>query len=74
MLCYPVAVGAARPTTREVDDELMATSFIVADSIEAALKEAGDVVLSKVSDFNRKEMRGNIVNYCNNVLWLWLFI
>ena len=27
----------------------MQNSFIVADSIEAALKEAGDVILSKVS-------------------------
>ncbi|XP_068761045.1 ketimine reductase mu-crystallin-like isoform X1 [Montipora capricornis] len=43
------SVGAARPTTRELDDELMVASFIVADSIEAALKEAGDVVLSKAT-------------------------
>lgn len=43
------AVGAPRPTWRELDDELMHNSFIVADSIEAALKEAGDVILSKVS-------------------------
>ena len=43
------AVGAPRPTWRELDDELMQNSFIVADSIEAALKEAGDVILSKVS-------------------------
>ncbi|XP_073246588.1 ketimine reductase mu-crystallin-like [Porites lutea] len=43
------AVGAPRPTWRELDDELMQNSFIVADSIEAALKEAGDVILSKSS-------------------------
>ena len=43
------AVGAPRPTWRELDDDLMHNSFIVADSIEAALKEAGDVILSKVS-------------------------
>ena len=43
------AVGAPRPTQRELDDEIMQNSFIVADSSEAALKEAGDVILSKVS-------------------------
>ena len=43
------AVGAPRPTWRELDDEVMHNSFIVADSSEAALQEAGDVILSKVS-------------------------
>jgi len=43
------SVGAPRPTWRELDDEIMQNSFIVADSSEAALKEAGDVILSKVS-------------------------
>ena len=43
------AVGAPRPTWRELDDEIMHNSFIVADSHEAAMKEAGDVILSKVS-------------------------
>ena len=43
------AVGATRPTWRELDDEVMHNSFIVADSGEAALTEAGDVILSKVS-------------------------
>ena len=44
-----IAVGAPRPTWRELDDEIMQNSFIVADSSEAAMKEAGDVILSKVS-------------------------
>lgn len=44
-----LAVGAPRPTWRELDDEVMHNSFIVADSSEAAMKEAGDVILSKVS-------------------------
>jgi len=44
-----LAVGAPRPTWRELDDEIMHNSFIVADSSEAATKEAGDVILSKVS-------------------------
>ena len=62
------AVGAPRPTWRELDDELMHNSFIVADSIEAALKEAGDVILSKVSG---KEVSNKIleVNGFLNVNW-----
>lgn len=48
-LFFHTAVGAPRPTWREIDDETMHNSFIVADSIEAASKEAGDVILSKVS-------------------------
>jgi hypothetical protein len=53
VLCINVfvflAVGAPRLTLRELDDELMLSSFVVADSKEAALSEAGDVVHSKVS-------------------------
>ncbi|XP_001623065.2 ketimine reductase mu-crystallin [Nematostella vectensis] len=43
------AVGAPTPKLRELDDELMQNSIIVGDSVEAASKEAGDVVLSKAS-------------------------
>lgn len=39
------AVGAARPTWRELDDEAMA-NLLVVDSREAVLKESGDVILS----------------------------
>jgi ornithine cyclodeaminase/alanine dehydrogenase-like protein (mu-crystallin family) len=39
------AVGAARPTWRELDDQVMANTIIV-DSRQAALKESGDVILS----------------------------
>jgi ornithine cyclodeaminase/alanine dehydrogenase-like protein (mu-crystallin family) len=39
------AVGAPRPTWRELDDEAM-RSHLVVDSREAVLKEAGDVILS----------------------------
>jgi thiomorpholine-carboxylate dehydrogenase len=41
------AVGSPRPTWRELDDDLMQASVLVADSREAVLKEAGDVILSK---------------------------
>ncbi len=40
------AVGAPRPTWRELDDDVMA-NVVVVDSREAALKESGDVILSK---------------------------
>ena len=44
------AVGAPRPTWRELDDDAMAHTLIV-DSREAVLKESGDVILSKVEIF-----------------------
>jgi len=39
------AIGAPRPTWRELDDEAM-RNVVVADSREAALNESGDVILS----------------------------
>ena len=39
------AVGAPRPTWRELDDEVM-RNVVVADSYEAAAQESGDVILS----------------------------
>jgi len=44
------AVGSPRPTWRELDNDTMQNTLIV-DSREAALKEAGDVILSKASIF-----------------------
>jgi thiomorpholine-carboxylate dehydrogenase len=44
------AVGAPRPTWRELDDEAMANTLVV-DSREAVLKESGDVILSKAAIF-----------------------
>jgi thiomorpholine-carboxylate dehydrogenase len=43
------AVGAPRPNWRELDDAAMASSVLVVDSREAALKESGDVMLSGAS-------------------------
>jgi thiomorpholine-carboxylate dehydrogenase len=40
------AVGSPRPNWRELDDRAMSNTVVV-DSREAALKEAGDVILSK---------------------------
>jgi thiomorpholine-carboxylate dehydrogenase len=44
--CHVNAVGACRPDWRELDDDAM-RSVIFVDSREAALKESGDVILSR---------------------------
>ncbi len=38
-------VGAFRPTTREVDDETIRRSYVVVDTYEGALAEAGDLLI-----------------------------
>jgi len=43
-----LAVGAVGPSLRELDDEVMHSSWIVAESRAAAEREAGDIVLSGV--------------------------
>ena len=43
---FVAAVGAVRPTWRELDDEAM-RNVVIADNREAALSESGDVILSK---------------------------
>jgi thiomorpholine-carboxylate dehydrogenase len=44
--CHVNAVGACRPDWRELDDEAMA-SVVFVDSREGAMKESGDVILSR---------------------------
>jgi thiomorpholine-carboxylate dehydrogenase len=44
--CHVNAVGACRPDWRELDDEAMANVVFV-DSREGAMKESGDVILSR---------------------------
>jgi ornithine cyclodeaminase/alanine dehydrogenase len=39
------AIGAFTPDAREVDNETISTSKIVVDSIDAALAEAGDIII-----------------------------
>ncbi|HEY3705665.1 MAG TPA: ornithine cyclodeaminase family protein [Terracidiphilus sp.] len=41
-----ISVGAVGPTVRELDDETLHTSTIVAESRQAAERESGDIVLS----------------------------
>ena len=48
--CHVNSVGSARPTWRELDDQVM-RSLVIADSREACLKESGDVILSKAEIF-----------------------
>src|SRR5918999_925161 len=43
---FVAAIGAPRPTWRELDDEAMA-NIVIADSYEAATQESGDVILSR---------------------------
>ncbi|XP_074137090.1 ketimine reductase mu-crystallin isoform X1 [Sminthopsis crassicaudata] len=45
------AVGASRPDWRELDDVVMKNCVLYVDSREAALKESGDVILSKAEIF-----------------------
>ena len=42
------AVGACRSDWRELDDDVMHNSLVTVDSREAAVKEAGDIILSGV--------------------------
>jgi len=44
--CHVNAVGACRPDWRELDDEAM-RNVVFVDSREAAMKESGDVILSR---------------------------
>jgi ornithine cyclodeaminase len=38
------AIGAYRPTMRELPDELLASSFVVVDDVEAVLEESGEIL------------------------------
>lgn len=48
LCCYSTAVGAVRPVWRELDDHVMHNGWVIADSREGAMKESGDILLSKV--------------------------
>jgi ornithine cyclodeaminase/alanine dehydrogenase-like protein (mu-crystallin family) len=41
------AIGACRPDWRELDDDAMRNNIVFVDSREAAMKESGDVILSR---------------------------
>jgi alanine dehydrogenase len=42
---HVIAIGACRPTQREIDPDLVARAALVVDSRAAALQESGDIVL-----------------------------
>jgi thiomorpholine-carboxylate dehydrogenase len=45
------AIGACLPSWRELDDAAMRGSLVIVDSREAAVRESGDVILSKAPIF-----------------------
>ena len=45
--CHVNAIGACRPDWRELDDEAMQNNVVFVDSREGAMKESGDVILSR---------------------------
>jgi len=47
---HVVAIGACRPSHQEVDPALVARALLVVDSREAALREAGDIILPMRED------------------------
>ncbi len=49
------AIGAFTPSTREVDNETISTSKIVVDSLDAALAEAGDIIIPMKEGVIRRE-------------------
>jgi ornithine cyclodeaminase/alanine dehydrogenase-like protein (mu-crystallin family) len=49
------AIGAYQPTTREIGSDVVANAVIVVDSYEAALKEAGDIVIPIAQGALRRE-------------------
>ena len=45
--CHVNAIGACRPDWRELDDEAMQKNVVFVDSREGAMRESGDVILSR---------------------------
>ncbi|XP_054877199.1 ketimine reductase mu-crystallin [Poeciliopsis prolifica] len=56
---HVAAVGACRPDWRELDDMLMQSAVVYADSREGALSESGDVILSGAEVFAEL---GDVIN------------
>jgi alanine dehydrogenase len=59
--CHVNAVGSGRPDFREVDEEVLRRSKIVADDIDAALSETGDFITPiKIGKFNQGEIYASL--------------
>jgi ornithine cyclodeaminase/alanine dehydrogenase-like protein (mu-crystallin family) len=64
--CHVNAIGACRPDWRELDDEAMANTVFV-DSREGALKESGDLILSRAKIYTElgKALAGKIPSHAD---------
>ena len=64
--CHVNAIGACRPDWRELDDEAMANTVFV-DSREGALKESGDLILSRAKIYTElgKALIGKILSHAD---------
>jgi ornithine cyclodeaminase/alanine dehydrogenase-like protein (mu-crystallin family) len=63
---HVIAIGACRPTQREIDPELVARAALVVDSRAAALQESGDVVQSIAEGrFTPDHIRGELGEIVN---------
>jgi ornithine cyclodeaminase/alanine dehydrogenase-like protein (mu-crystallin family) len=64
--CHVNAIGACRPDWRELDDEAMANTVFV-DSREGALKESGDLILSRAKIYTElgKALTGKILSHAD---------
>lgn len=65
--CHVNAVGACRPNWRELDDEAMKQSIVFVDSREGALKESGDVILSRAKIYAElgEALSGKVPSHAN---------
>jgi thiomorpholine-carboxylate dehydrogenase len=64
--CHVNAIGACRPDWRELDDEAMA-NIVFVDSREGALKESGDLILSRAKIYTElgKALTGKILSHAD---------
>ena len=63
------AIGACRPDWRELDDDAMRNSVVFVDSREAAMKESGDVILSRANIYAElgDAFAGNVPSRANEI-------
>lgn len=69
-------VGACRPDTRELDDELMQNAVVIVDTRDGARQESGDIISSKVGitaclfDFTiRSQFTSNCIVSSGHLMW-----
>lgn len=63
---HVIAIGACRPSQREIDPELVARASLFTDSRAAILKESGDVIQSmREGRFGEEHVRGELGEVIN---------